>query len=199
MLDSLITSEKIDLIFPAFLKAQAKIENAKKDTENEYFKANYATLSSVLKEVKKALPANDLGYVQFPELETVTTLIIHSSGQFIGCKTPIKASKQDAQAYGSALTYARRYALTALLGMTQEDDDGQEASKPNNERKETPPQIKYAEPEYLASIGRAMTALGPDKIKKIIFDVTGQDSPEKIEIKHKEQISKKIKELTNGK
>lgn len=133
-------SEAIDKFAPAFVKAQAECENAKKANENAAFKQNgkaskYAGLPEVVTACLPACHANSIGVTQ--ELgETIdgkmhiTTLLLHSSGQWMEAHGSIPLPKSDPQGYGSASTYARRYHLAAVMGVVQEDDDGNAASKP---------------------------------------------------------------------
>jgi hypothetical protein len=119
----------------ALVKAQAAMNHAAKDSKNPHFKSSYSSLASVIDAVRPALSGNGLAFVQ--KLHTaesgvsVETVLIHESGQELSCGILfVPASKQDAQGYGSALTYAKRYGLQAALGIASEDDDGNAASKP---------------------------------------------------------------------
>lgn len=127
-------SDQINEISAALSKAQAKIEGAVKDSNNPFFKSKYADLHSVWQACKEHLAANGLAVLQSPEGNDdgkimVTTMITHSSGQWISGSFTIPVSKNDAQAVGSAITYARRYALAAMVGVCPEDDDGNAATK----------------------------------------------------------------------
>lgn len=128
------TSESIKAIAPALLKAQKAIKAALKDATNPHFKSKYADLSSVVDAVKG--PLNDAGITFMQGVEdaengvAVETMLLHESGEWLSSTIKIPASKQDAQGYGSATTYARRYGLQAMCGVPAEDDDGNAASKP---------------------------------------------------------------------
>lgn len=127
------TSESIASLAAAMAKAQATIDGAKKDSANPHFKSKYADLASVWDACRAALTANGLSVVQAPgpcvdnRLE-MTTMLLHSSGEWISETLTIPLAKVDAQGYGSATTYARRYALAAMVGVAPEDDDGNAAS-----------------------------------------------------------------------
>ncbi len=138
------TSETIDQIAPALTKAQSAMKDAKRDGDNPMFRSNYATLESVLEAVRAPLHANGLTFMQSPEGDgetlRIVTRIIHSSGQWIEGEFAMKPipTKIDRgadlraitpQAMGSAVTYARRYALSAMLGLGSDDDDGNAASQ----------------------------------------------------------------------
>ena len=123
------TSEQINEIATALSKTQAKLEDAVKDSTNPHYKSDYATLSSVLEAVRKPLSENGLCIIQTTDYDEdriiLTTMLCHSSGQWLSSKTPLLMSKQDMQGLGSALSYARRYALAAIVGISQKDDDGE--------------------------------------------------------------------------
>jgi len=126
-------SEQINEIATALAKAQAEIEGAKKDSTNPHFKSSYADLASVWDACRKALTANGLSVVQGPVSDEgrvgVTTMLMHSSGQWLESTFFMRPTKDDPQGAGSALTYARRYALAAMVGVAPEDDDGNAASE----------------------------------------------------------------------
>lgn len=121
-------------LFSAFVKAQAQISKAAKDSTNPHFKSKYADLESVIDAVKPALIANGLAFIQkFHDCEDgvrVETTIIHESGQELSCGIlHIPANKKDAQGFGSAASYAKRYSLQSALGVAASDDDGNLAVK----------------------------------------------------------------------
>lgn len=124
----------------ALVKAQAAMSHAAKDSKNPHFKSAYSSLASVIDAVRPALSANGLAFVQmlhsasthssFEGGVAVETVLIHESGEQLSCGTLfIPASKQDAQGYGSAISYAKRYSLQSALGIASEDDDGNAATK----------------------------------------------------------------------
>lgn len=119
-------------LFSAYAKAFPEIEGALKDSTNPHFKSKYADLTSTTMAIKPALAKYGLSFVQISHIAEggvcVETLIMHSSGESLSCgKFYAPATKQDAQGYGSAMTYARRYSLSAAFGVCPEDDDGNAA------------------------------------------------------------------------
>jgi len=132
-------SEKIENLAAALAKAQGEIGGAIKSATNPHLKSKYANMESVLDAVRKPLTANGISVVQMPGTVThengtisacLTTQITHASGEWMRGTLEIPlVGKHDAQAYGSALTYARRYALMAVCGVAPEDDDGHAASQ----------------------------------------------------------------------
>lgn len=131
-------------IASAMVKAQRQFGPALKTHTNPAFKSKYADLSACIEAVIDALNANGIFLMQ-PSHEsergvTVETLFIHESGETISAgKLSVPATKQDAQGYGSALTYARRYSLMAACGMAPEDDDGQKAAESKRKQDASPP------------------------------------------------------------
>lgn len=125
-----LQSEHIDKLFPALHEVQKHLTGVQVDAENDHFKAKYPTLEAVMRTIRPVLTENDLFLSQLPNGESLVTLLCHTSGQWIGCETALINKKGDAQGMGSAITYARRYAAMAILGLSPEDDDGNEASRP---------------------------------------------------------------------
>jgi hypothetical protein len=132
---SIVTKEFfMQKIASALVKAQKSFGPALKSSTNPHFRSKYADLSACVEAVIDGLNENGIALIQIPhECEsgvTVETLFIHESGETLSAgKLHVPASKQDAQGYGSALTYARRYSLMAACGIAPEDDDGNAATK----------------------------------------------------------------------
>jgi hypothetical protein len=127
------TSEQLNELAAALAKAQAQVRGAIKDANNPHFKSSYADLASVWDACREAITANGLSVVQAPEpgpdgAVCVTTRLMHSSGQWMEASLCCRPMKNDAQGVGSVITYLRRYALAAMVGVAPEDDDGEGAS-----------------------------------------------------------------------
>jgi hypothetical protein len=124
-------SEQINELAAALAKAQSELEGAKADSENPFFKSKYADLASVWEALRKPLSKNGLSVSQCLEHQEgktiLTSLLMHSSGQFISSSMPVISEKPGPQAMGSAISYARRYSLAALTGVYQADDDAEGA------------------------------------------------------------------------
>lgn len=104
-----------------------------KENENPFFKSKYATLATILREIKDPLQRAGLSFVQFPVSENeMTTMLMHgTSGEWIQGTFRMTPSKNDPQGQGSVITYQRRYALGAVLGLNvDEDDDANAGSEP---------------------------------------------------------------------
>lgn len=125
------TSQTIGKLTVALAKAQGEIEAAKKDSLNPHFRSKYADLASVRDAIQAALSKHGIAYVQFPEggPDTVTiTTILACGDEWMRASYEMRPAKADPQGMGSAITYARRYALAAAVGVAPEDDDGNAAS-----------------------------------------------------------------------
>ena len=121
-------------IYSAFIKAQKEFAPALKSSTNPHFKSKYVSLDGCVEAVIDALNNNEIGLLQVTHDHdhgvVVETMLIHSSGeQLSGGRLFVPATKLDAQGFGSALTYARRYSLMATCGIAPEDDDGNAASR----------------------------------------------------------------------
>ena len=125
-------SESIAKLATALSIVQGKLSHAKKDSANPFFKSKYADLESVWDACRSLLAENGLCVMQFPGefLEgcmSLNTILAHSSGEYIKQTMEVPVTKLDPQGAGSALTYMRRYALAAVVGVVQADDDANAA------------------------------------------------------------------------
>lgn len=127
-------SETIGALAAALAKAQGEIHPAPMDRDNPYFKSKYATLTSLWESARAALAKNGLAVTQVTDFDNggdliLITTLLHSSGEWIGGVYPVRGKDTTPQATGSALTYARRYAFGALVGLTSDDDDDGNAAQ----------------------------------------------------------------------
>lgn len=125
-------SEQIDAIAAAFAKAQGKVKHAVKDSTNPHFKSKYSDLASIWEACRDALTENGIGVIQAPFSAEhgeigLETMLLHASGQFMSRSFTMPVPQFTPQGVGSALTYARRYALAAMVGVSPDDDDGEGA------------------------------------------------------------------------
>jgi len=137
-------SESIAALAAALCEAQFALESAQKDSLNPHFRSRYADLASVWNAARPALHKHGLSVVQAPEPcdngIRLRTILLHKSGEWIDSVLTLPASRQDAQGYGSAMTYARRYALAAMVGIVaDDDDDGNAASGITAQRRDEAP------------------------------------------------------------
>lgn len=127
-------SGALDQFAAAMVKVQQQVKGAVKSSTNPFFKSSYADLGSVWDACREALTANGFSVIQFPGFAEgapatvqVTTILLHASGQWMQGTAGAPLAKPDAQSVGSAISYLRRYALAAVAGVVQEDDDGESA------------------------------------------------------------------------
>lgn len=137
----MLKSEQVNELAAALAKAQGQLEGAKKSSNNPFFKSKYADLAECWNTCREALTANEISVIQMPEeinengRLNITTMLAHSSGQYISSTLTMTVTKLDPQAIGSAITYGRRYALAAMVGLAQEDDDGEKAMERSKDKK----------------------------------------------------------------
>jgi len=129
-------SAALDKLAPALSAAQASLGAARKDSLNPHFRNQYASLESVWDAAREVLAPNGLSVIQTFEpgdgtCLSLRTMLLHNSGQWIDGTISLRPIKNDPQQMGSAATYARRYSLSAILGIVaDDDDDGHKASIP---------------------------------------------------------------------
>ncbi len=161
------TSDSLTKIAPALVKAQQAITFAKKDAKNPFFNSKYADLPTVIDAVKPALNSNGITFIQTParsgdEVQHqgsvqlyLTTRLLHESGEWIEDTAACPLVKQDPQAYGSAVTYLRRYCLAAIVGLYQDDDDGEGALRGKQHEAAKNAANEQANPNPPASLSNA--------------------------------------------
>jgi hypothetical protein len=161
-----MTTQK-DTLASAMAKAFAAIEGATKSAANPHFKSKYADLTSVIEAIKPALVANGLFFTQSPRPNAagveIETILHHASGETFSLGSLfVPADKNNAQAFGSALTYARRYALVTAFGVPVEDDDGNAAAASPPKREPAPKLISDSDWAILTTL---IEATGSDAKK----------------------------------
>lgn len=192
------TSESVKEISGALSKAQARMKGAEKDADNPYFGSSYATLASVWDACREAITSNGLSVVQGTEgdgdLVKVVTRLMHTSGEWIESEISVrpmkmKVDKNDPekhitpQSVGSALTYARRYALAAMVGVAPEDDDGNAASQPKGQADQRPQSDLGTFEDTVADVRQrtATSKTGPFTVYTIEFTENGKLDTLKLE------------------
>lgn len=159
-------SESIKELCAALVLAQGELEHAGKTSKNPHFNSKYADLAEVLDTIRPTLSKHGLAVMQFPAYSAehgvvvVETVLVHRSGEYVAGSVGVPVTKKDAQGVGSGITYARRYSLAAVVGIAQDDDDGNAASKNDNAKKQT--KIKDPDAELEEAIKRIMTSKSDD-------------------------------------
>jgi hypothetical protein len=150
------TSPTIASLAKALSAAQGEVEGAVKGRKNDHFRSKYADLAAVWDACREALTKHGLAVVQSPgpcadgRME-MTTMLAHASGEWMRGTLTIPLGKADAHGYGSAVTYSRRFALAAFVGVAPEDDDGNAAAA-------SAPRVQRAAPAEMPSGGRKSSA-----------------------------------------
>lgn len=161
----MISSDSIKELATALAIVQGQLTFAKKDSKNPFFKSNYADLESVWDACRSLLSDNGLAVMQFPGEYmdgnmALNTIITHKSGEWMSQEMSVPVSKPDAQGAGSALTYMRRYALAAVVGVVQADDDGNSASQKV---------VESATSQQIASIASLIEQTQADEAKLLAY------------------------------
>jgi hypothetical protein len=143
------TSENINELGAALALAQAEMGHAAKDAVNPHFRSKYANLASMIDACRGALTKNAIAVIQSPAMDrenrtvSVTTRLVHSSGQWVEGELEAEVAKTDPQAIGSAITYLRRYGLAALTSVASDDDDGAAAVAPTARPRPSTAPVEY--------------------------------------------------------
>lgn len=171
-------------------KALAEFEGLQitviKDATNPHFKSKFASLDNIIEAIRLPLSNKGLSFAQFPDGDGLTTILTHTSGEWMKATANLKLAKEDPQGQGSAYTYARRYALSAILGLATEDDDDAEATKAPQKAEEPRQATKGA--ELSATVKAAKK-----RIMELLVDIKG---PEVVAYT-KPAIADLIQSLTN--
>lgn len=166
-------SDELKDLAGALAKAQGVMEGASKDKVNPHFKNKYADLGSVWDAVREPLSKNGLAVLQLPFTDNqgrvaVSTMLMHSSGQWIEAAYALPPTKADAQGFGSAITYMKRYALTGM-GVAPEDDDGNAATGKNgNGHSDALPPLSRPQADDLSAANAQYAKACEDVVKRFV-------------------------------
>lgn len=201
-------SDSITEISKALAKFQAEVENPPNTADNPFFKSKYAPLPDILNDVRPLLASHGLSVIQMPggdgESITVTTTLLHASGEWIESEpltlpsTPDNKGKYTAQGAGSAITYGRRYALAAMLGISGEDDDGAVVSGTTGKPEKAPAKKPAKSGTDLEQLRRKFFAiargkgLDDEEIKFALVEAVGVDSTKELD---KAQLTEAIEHI----
>lgn len=219
-------SEQIGELAKALAAVQLEMKPAPKNAQNPFLKNKYADLQACISTLQEVLPKNGLAYSQMivpsePGSISVDTLLMHSSGQWLKgrCTLPCqattnrdgKASMNAAQAAGSAITYARRYGLSAIVGLVADDDDDGNAAAPSRKQEQAAQRAVREEarsnnPEHpdkkqLAAMFAALRSIGITEKEACMTEVQaiiGRSIQSSLELTHAE-YQRVMRELENAK
>ncbi len=168
-------SEQVNELAAALAKAQAQVKGAAKESQNPFYKSHYANLESVWDACRKPLTDHGLSVLQSPSTDgvrvTVTTILLHSSGQWIRDAITVTAKDESPQAAGSCISYLKRYVLQSFAGVAPTDDDDAEAAQGRGTGPATQPVPQTVAPppkgyvEWLEDI-RAVSDEGTERLQQ---------------------------------
>jgi len=194
----MLTSQQTNEISAALAKAQNEIINPEKNSQNPHYKNDYADLVSGIKAIRGPLSKHGIAFIQSERLDGdilfVETRLSHSSGQWFQSEHPAIKFPARPQEIGSAITYARRYSLFAMVGIAGEDDDGEAANKVEIKSAPKPEPARYDKETSAELLSVMLEALTMAKTEKEIAQWT-QDNMDKINLMqrdHKQQLSEAV-------
>lgn len=176
-------STEINELAAALAIAQGKITGALKDSANPFFKSKYADLASVWDACRTHLSENGLAVIQTTDVDdvgvTVVTTLAHKSGQWMRGRLRMLPKDASPQGVGSAITYARRYALAAMVGVAQVDDDANAASGKVAHTKADPLgreelNVNGDHAKYAKAFGDALAAGDAVKVRAVANDLQAE-------------------------
>jgi hypothetical protein len=140
------TSDSLASLAPALVKASAELKAVGKDRTNPHFKSTYASLDAIMEAVRPVLAKHGLTLVQGASMPhsdesgrlvgfTVETLLLHASGEFVSSAVVMPLGKADPQGAGAAMSYGRRYGVSAILSLATEDDDDGNSAMPTPQQR----------------------------------------------------------------
>ena len=186
------TSEQISELAAALAVAQGMMENAIMNRTNPHFKTKYADLAAVLNAARKPLSANGLAIVQTIGDGVLHTRLLHTSGQWIASEHPLPMSGKP-QEIGSALTYARRYSLSALIGIAADEDDDANVATSRSNGKATGELLDAEQMEYVWE--KAREYCDPDVQQEwveLLVKTLGHDNLAEVPVSKYETLQQKI-------
>jgi hypothetical protein len=160
------SSELINELAKALCNAQGQMGGVVKDSSNPFFKSKYADITSVIKAIKQPFSDNGLSYTQFPISNEhgvgVSTRLMHVSGQYLEMEYTLPTVKKDPQSFGSAITYARRYALQSIAGIPVADDDAEAAMLRGDENRS---EVRTISDNQIITIEKLLDETKSDRFK----------------------------------
>ncbi len=203
------TSENLSEIFKALSKFQGELENAPKSSQGHGYK--YADLATCINEAKPVLAKNGLAVVQMlggnsDEERTLITMLTHESGEYISSEFVMAkavlsggSGKNPAQVLGSAITYHRRYAYAAIIGLAQDDDDATGNTTGNdigkNKKAQAPPQKKYTL-TFDTFCSELEPCQSPSEVMTVRNRADVQEWYNALPVQHKKAIDDKVAEVS---
>ena len=188
-----------DKLLESLSKMQGALDNAPKTSKNPYFNSRYADLATCLSALKKPMSDNGLSVSQHCTYDDniihCLTILGHSSGQMMISTLNVPVVKKDAQGIGMAITYARRYAMSSIVGLAQADDDGESAVEHEPEETKEPEQKEPERNGYATEKQVGMIKKLIPKAKVDVNSILKRYSVANLESLSKDQASECIRIL----
>lgn len=182
------TKAEPNTLAAALIAAQKEMPAVPPDSVNPHFKSKFVSLGHLIAKVRPVLNKHGLGFTQYPSraedgTPTLVTILLHTSGERLESEAPLLLPKQDPQGQGSAITYMRRYALAATLGISdQEDDDGNGASGEPPAAKDKPKAATNGNRIPAGTVDHILAAIRSNEIswdeQKLMLAATGVSAPD---------------------
>lgn len=199
-------SPQLNELFGALSKAQSTIEFASKDKSNPFHKSKYADLASIWEACRSSLCKNGLSIIQIPQNRDdklfLVSILGHSSGQWIRGEVEIPLAKKDPQSIGSAITYFRRYMLSAMVGVAPNDDDDGEKAQSQFRKQEVHSRTSHANPTLVRENEQSLAMkISPSQVEEFQFILSECDKGYQIwfyDYIHRHYNTKNIADLPFG-
>ena len=172
-------SPTVGAIGKALAAAQGEMKGATKDSTNPFFKSKYADLASVWDACREALSKNGLAVVQAPKADgakvSVTTILIHESGEWVSEELTAQAKDDSPQSVGSTITYLRRYGISSFVGVSPEDDDAESAQPRGNSSYTPRPAAQDKVDDYRLARVKVLSKLHGENFKSYAVKMLKRD------------------------
>lgn len=186
-------SESIKELAAALSLAQGQMEAAKKDKENPYFKSHYSDLASVWEACREPLSKHGLSVTQLTDVEegklVIESVLMHKSGEWISGRLAMPITKNDPQSMGSLISYGRRYALGAIVGVVSEEDNDAEGTMDRGKKEEKKPPKQEAKKDEIPEFSTETRPLAFDELREKILATTALPHLKNVWIKYKGDIA----------
>lgn len=186
-------SESIKELASALSLAQGQMEAAKKDKENPFFRSHYSDLASVWEACREPLSKHGLSVSQLTDVEegklVIESVLMHKSGEWISGRLAMPIAKNDPQSMGSLISYGRRYALGAIVGVVSEEDNDAEGTMDRGKKEEKKPPKQEAKKDEIPEFSTENGPLTFDELREKILATTALPHLKNIWVKYKADVA----------
>lgn len=186
-------SESIKELAAALSLAQGQMEAAKKDKENPFFRSHYSDLASVWEACREPLSKHGLSVTQLTDVEenklVIESVLMHKSGEWISGRLAMPITKTDPQSMGSLISYGRRYALGAIVGVVSEEDNDAEGTMDRGKKEEKKPPKQEDKKDEIPEFSTETRPLAFDQLREKILATTALPHLKNIWVKYKADVA----------